>query len=107
MSLAQRNLFQNKVRLSLSAVGVALSVMLILILNGFLTGVHRQATAYLDNSPGSVVVVQQGHASADEARLAVVWGILRLCGGALYGDVRFPFDDLFALWMAQQPLPGC
>ena len=60
MSLAQRNLFQNKVRLSLSAVGVALSVMLILILNGFLTGVHRQATAYLDNSPGSVVVVQEG-----------------------------------------------
>ena len=60
MSLAQRNLFQNKVRLSLSAVGVALSVMLILILNGFLTGVNRQATAYLDNSPGSVVVVQEG-----------------------------------------------
>ena len=60
MSLAQRNLFQNKVRLSLSAVGVALSVMLILILNGFLTGVHRQATAYLDNSPGSVVVIQEG-----------------------------------------------
>jgi ABC-type lipoprotein release transport system permease subunit len=60
MSLAQRNLYQNKVRLSLSAVGVALSVMLILILNGFLTGVHRQATAYLDNSPGSVVVVQEG-----------------------------------------------
>src|SRR5215203_560290 len=58
MSLAQRNLFQNKVRLSLSAVGVALSVML--ILNGFLTGVNRQATAYLDNSPGSVVVVQEG-----------------------------------------------
>jgi len=60
MSLAQRNLFQNKVRLSQSAVGVALSVMLILILNCFLTGVHRQATAYLDYSPGSVVVVQQG-----------------------------------------------
>src|SRR5215208_4507483 len=60
MSLAQRNLFQNKVRLFLSAVGVALSVMLILILNGFLTGVHRQATAYLDNSPGSVVVIQEG-----------------------------------------------
>jgi putative ABC transport system permease protein len=60
MSLAQRNLFQNKVRLSLSAVGVALSVMLILILNGFLTGVHRQATAYLDNTPGSVVIVQEG-----------------------------------------------
>jgi hypothetical protein len=46
MSLARQNLFQNKVRLLLSAVGVALSVMLILILNGFLSGVYTQATAY-------------------------------------------------------------
>ncbi|HET7271998.1 MAG TPA: ABC transporter permease [Rubrobacter sp.] len=60
MSLARRNLFQNKVRLLLSAVGVALSVMLILVLGGFLSGVYKQATAYLDNSPGSVVVVQEG-----------------------------------------------
>jgi putative ABC transport system permease protein len=60
MFLALRNLFQNKVRLLLSAAGVALSVMLILVLNGFLSGVYRQATAYLDNSPGSVVVVQEG-----------------------------------------------
>jgi len=60
MSLAYHNLLQNKVRLLLSATGVALSVMLILILNGFLSGVYRQATAYLDNSPGSVVVVQGG-----------------------------------------------
>src|SRR5215203_1185971 len=60
MSLALRNLFHNKVRLLLSATGVALSVMLILILGGFLSGVYTQATAYLDHSPGSVVVVQGG-----------------------------------------------
>ena len=60
MSLARQNLFQNKVRLLLSAAGVALSVMLILVLNGFLSGVYKQATAYLDNAPGSVVVVQEG-----------------------------------------------
>src|SRR5215204_5039148 len=60
MSLALRNLFHNKVRLLLSATGVALSVMLILILGGFLSGVYTQATAYLDNTPGSVVVVQGG-----------------------------------------------
>jgi len=58
MSLARQNLFQNRLRLLLSAVGVALSVMLILILNGFLSGVYKQASAYLDHSPGSVVVVQ-------------------------------------------------
>lgn len=60
MSLARRNLFQNKTRLILSAAGVALSVMLILVLNGFLSGVYRQATAYLDSTPGSVVVAQEG-----------------------------------------------
>lgn len=58
MSLASRNLFQNKTRLAMSVTGVALSVMLILVLNGFLGGVYRQAGAYLDNTPGSIVVVQ-------------------------------------------------
>ena len=60
MSLARRNLFQNKTRLLLSAAGVALALMLILVLNGFLSGVYKQATAYLDNTPGSVVVAQEG-----------------------------------------------
>ena len=60
MSLACRNLFQNKTRLVLSIAGVGLSVTLILVLNGFLSGVYRQASAYLDNTPGSVVVVQSG-----------------------------------------------
>ena len=46
MSLGLRNLLQNKVRLLLSATGLAMSVMLILILGGFLSGVYTQATAY-------------------------------------------------------------
>jgi putative ABC transport system permease protein len=56
--LALRNLLQNKMRLALSVVGVALSVMLILILNDFLGGLYRQASTYLANTPGSVAVVQ-------------------------------------------------
>src|SRR3989304_6064922 len=59
MYLARRNLFQNKTRLSLSIGGVALAVMLILVLNGFLAGMYRQITSYLDHSPGSVVVAQE------------------------------------------------
>jgi putative ABC transport system permease protein len=39
---------------------VALSVTLILVLNGFLAGVYRQSSAYLDNTPGSVAVLQDG-----------------------------------------------
>lgn len=59
MSLARRNLFQDKTRLALSTGGVALAVMLILILKGFLTGMNRQITSYLDHSPGSIVVAQE------------------------------------------------
>ena len=56
MPLARRNLFQNPLRFLLSAAVVALSIMLMLVLNGFLSGVDQQARAYLDRVPGSLVV---------------------------------------------------
>lgn len=59
MSLARRNLLKDKTRLALSVGGVALAVMLILVLNGFLTGMYQQITSFLDHSPGSVVVAQE------------------------------------------------
>lgn len=59
MSLARRNLLQDKTRLVLSIFGVALSVTLILILKGFLTGMNRQITSYLDRSPGSIVIAEE------------------------------------------------
>jgi putative ABC transport system permease protein len=60
MLVARRNLLQEKIRLGLSVGGVALAVMLILLLNGFLTGLYRQITSYLDRSPGSIIVSQEG-----------------------------------------------
>lgn len=59
MSLARRNLFQDKTRLALSISGVALAVMLILILKGFLAGMNRQITSYLDQSPGSIMIAEE------------------------------------------------
>ncbi|MBI2334134.1 MAG: ABC transporter permease [Chloroflexi bacterium] len=59
MSLARRNLFQDKTRLGLSIFGVALAVMLILVLKGFLTGMNRQITSYIDHSPGSIILAQE------------------------------------------------
>jgi len=56
--LARRNLFQDSTRLALSITGVALAVMLILLLNGFLDGMYRQIAAYLEHTPGAVVVAQ-------------------------------------------------
>jgi len=60
MLLARRNLLQDKTRLALSIGGVALAVMLILLLNGFLAGMNRQITSYLTYSPGSLIVAQKG-----------------------------------------------
>src|SRR4030067_578568 len=60
MLLLWRNLIQERTRLALSVVGVALAILLILLLQGFLGGMFRQIAAYLENSPGSLVVAQDG-----------------------------------------------
>ncbi len=60
MSLAARYLLQNKTRLALSLLGVALALMLILLLDGLVRGMQRQIAVYLANTPGSVVVTQVG-----------------------------------------------
>jgi putative ABC transport system permease protein len=64
VSLARRNLFQEKPRFALSIAGVALAVMLILILSGFLSGMFAQIAAYLDHAPGTVVLAQDGVTSS-------------------------------------------
>jgi len=58
--LAFRNLIQHKFRLLLSIGGVALAIMLIVLLNGFLSGIYVQITAYLDNTPADLVIAQDG-----------------------------------------------
>ncbi len=58
--LAFGNLLQQKFRLVLSIGGVALAIMLIVLLNGFLAGIYVQITAYLDNTPADLVIAQDG-----------------------------------------------
>ncbi|MCB0034109.1 MAG: ABC transporter permease, partial [Anaerolineales bacterium] len=58
--LAFQNLWQQKFRLTLSILGVGLSIMLIILLNGFLAGIYAQVTAYLDHSPAQLVIAQDG-----------------------------------------------
>jgi putative ABC transport system permease protein len=60
ISIALRNLLQDRFRLILSIAGVASAVMLVLILEGFVAGLYLQVGAYLENAPGSIVVNQQG-----------------------------------------------
>ncbi len=60
MQLAWRNLARDRTRFCLSVLTVAVSIGLMLLLSGYRSGVYRQASAYLDNTPGSVVVAEQG-----------------------------------------------
>ena len=57
--LAFRNLFQNKIRLLISAGGVALSLLLILALDAIFSGVEQRVTAYIDNSGADIWVSQE------------------------------------------------
>src|SRR3990170_4189708 len=60
MLLARRNLLRDRTRFLLSVLGVAVATVLILLLAGYRSGVYRQATAYLENTPGDVVVAERG-----------------------------------------------
>ena len=59
MSLALRNLVQDRTRLALSVAGVSLAVMLVLLLSGFVDGIDQQVGAFADRTPGSIVVAQE------------------------------------------------
>jgi putative ABC transport system permease protein len=56
--LARRNLLRDRTRFALSALGVGLAIMLILLLAGFEAGLYRQLAGYLERTPGSLVVAQ-------------------------------------------------
>ena len=58
--LARRSLVADRFRVFLSVAGVALSIMLILVLQGLFSGINAQITAYLDNSPADLVVAERG-----------------------------------------------
>lgn len=60
VTLALRNLFQNKIRILMSVGGVALALTLIFALDAVFTGAERQITAYIDRSEADVWVAQEG-----------------------------------------------
>lgn len=69
--LGARNLLQDRTRLLLSALGVGLALMLVLLLLGLRAGALRSAGIYLEQSPGTLVLLPQGvsnTASASSAR---------------------------------------
>ena len=85
--IARKNLLEQPVRLLISAGGVALAVMLILIMWAILEGIVGQAGAYVKNTRSDVWVVQKGFTDIAhgfsvvparlERRLAAVPGVRR------------------------------
>jgi len=59
VSLGRKTLFEDKPRFAMTALGVALAIMLILLLDGMYVGVVRQITAYLDAVGPDLVVGQK------------------------------------------------
>jgi putative ABC transport system permease protein len=60
VSLARKNLFQDRRRAMLAIGGVAVSLVLVLVLDGVFAGAMRQANAYMRNSPADVFAAQRG-----------------------------------------------
>jgi putative ABC transport system permease protein len=60
IKLAIRNLFHDPTRLFISAGGVALAVMLILIMAGVFAGSEEHAVAYIKNQPAPLWLMQVG-----------------------------------------------
>jgi len=115
--LARRNLFQDRRRALLATGGVAVALLLVLILDGILTGAMRQGTAYIDRLPADLVVSQQGvrtmHMSAsalrpdigDQARAVpgVVWAEPIRFTSAIVGGPR---TRLLTYVIGYDPVPG-
>ena len=62
--LAVSNLLQDKLRLALSVIGIALAMMLMLFLLGLRQGVFRSTVIYLEKAPGSVAALPVGVTSS-------------------------------------------
>lgn len=59
VSLARKNLFQDRRRALLSIVGVGAALLLVLVLDGVYAGAMHQVTAYVRTSPADVFVAQR------------------------------------------------
>jgi len=60
VSVARRNLFHERARLTLSVLGVGFSILLIAVLSATYAGFERTAGIYIDHLGGDVVIMQEG-----------------------------------------------
>lgn len=100
--LAWKNLTEEPIRLAISAGGVALSVVLILVMRGIFTGSEEHAVAYIRNQPASIWVMQDGvenmHMATSMLSSQVLASAEQLSGenravGVLYANVGVDLGD--------------
>lgn len=63
-----KSLFQEKTKLTLSVLGVAFAIVLILVLDGIYAGISRKMTVYIDTNQADVFVMQKGVKNMHMAR---------------------------------------
>lgn len=100
VSVARRNLFQEKARLLISVGGVAFALLLVLALDGLVAGSMAQITAYINNSGADVYVAQAGvrtmHMSSSALPLATAEEIRRVPGVAAVAPILYAANAVVA-----------
>jgi putative ABC transport system permease protein len=98
--LARKNLFQDRRRALLAILGVAASMVLVLVLDGVFAGSMRQVTSYMRNSPADVFVSQRDvrtmHMSQSAIPAETVDAVLAVDGVAWAEPLHYTTDLLEA-----------
>jgi putative ABC transport system permease protein len=102
IKLAWRNLAADRLRLAISAGGVALALVLILVMKGVFAGSEEHAVAYMRNQPAELWVMQEGvenlHMATSMLAPAVLEQVnaepgVRRAVGVLYANVGVQMED--------------
>lgn len=93
VSIARRNLFQDRTRLAISVGGVAFALLLVLVLDGIFAGAMQRISAYIDNTPARVFVAQDGvrnmHMTTSSLRSSKAHLIAQLPGVAAVAPILY------------------
>jgi len=97
--VGRRNLFVERRRAVLGIAGVAVTFLMILVLDGIVNGATRELTRYVDMSPAGVFVAQRGvtnmHMASSSVPLAEV-GRIRALPGVTWADPILYAPDVLA-----------
>lgn len=96
--IGRRNLFSDRRRAILAVSGVAVTFLMVILLDGIVNGATRQLTRYIDTSPASVFVAQRGvtnmHMASSSISLSGLDRIKTVPGVAWADPILYAPDSL-------------